>query len=167
MAVVDRLTAGADAGARAYAEEMHPRGNMKRLLVTLAFSSALSSAACARPSDFRTDNVALRLHCPESQVTITDVGDTRTRRAEGCGRSEMYTQVPPFGEWIVMQDLRKRAAFDLGCAADALTLEPLSTGRQLGVRGCNKKVAYTYVQISRDQYDWQMDGPVMTNDDAR
>ena len=118
-------------------------------------------SGCAAPGAFNVRGAAERIECPADQVTITDVGDSQTKLAEGCGRSEMYTNTggwPAF--WSPMPDLRKRASFDLSCGGAELTLNPLSTGRQQGVVGCGKKAVYSYVQTARHHYDWVLDSPV-------
>jgi hypothetical protein len=104
-------------------------------------------------------NIAERLKCPVEKITITNVGDSTTRRADGCGRSETYAQISTGfgGSWIPMQDLGTRAAFDFNCEKSQLKMTPFTTGRQVGVEGCEKRAVYSYIQTGNNNWDWIAD----------
>ncbi len=87
---------------------------------------------------------------------MVEQGDQTTVKANGCGASEMYTQIGDARVWIPMQDLRARSAFDLDCAEEDITMSALSA-RQQGVRGCGNRATYTYVRTDEDRWDWIMD----------
>jgi hypothetical protein len=57
-----------------------------------------------------------------------------------------------------MQDLRKRASFDLSCEASKIELSPLDSGTTMGASGCGKKATYVYAAVDANErstsYDW-------------
>ena len=129
----------------------------------------LAVVSCERPIDVRdpstyiaTERVvaAEELDCPAASITFESfAGPTQT--AHGCGREAMVTCVDPGafggagGECFSVQDLKKRAAFELPCDG-AIQLTALDAeGRTVGVLGCGKRAVYQYVQ-GRDRYDWRL-----------
>ena len=52
----------------------------------------------------------------------------------GCGGSYSY-----------LHALQARAAFELDCPKESLSIEPLGQWSVKGVRGCGKKVVYVYI----------------------
>ena len=54
-----------------------------------------------------------------------------------------------------MPDLKQRAAFELTCDRGSLELTALDDdGYDVGVKGCDKRLVYQYVQTAEDHYDW-------------
>ena len=102
------------------------------------------------------DLAAERLQCPEKDVRTSPFGDGGTQVATGCGQERKYTWL---NGWVEMQDLRKRAAFDLSCNPAQIQILPLSSS-SAGVSGCGKQATYVYKAISASGlqvgYDWAM-----------
>lgn len=113
-------------------------------------------AACARRMPA---SEAKRINCPEDQVVVLAV-DGHTKRIEGCGRSATYVvRVDELGNeaWTSIDDLKKRAAFDLQCEEGQLALSQLASIWQQGVTGCGKQAVYTYVKTAPSHMEWVLD----------
>lgn len=97
------------------------------------------------------------LECPAEQLTYQPFAG-ETEIVKGCGKEELVTCVRNLyggSSCFVMQNLPARAVFDLDCDKASIELTPLSTdGQTVGVRGCNRKATYQYVQVSQTKMDW-------------
>lgn len=128
----------------------------------IAVLGALLLCACAaRPPIEQEMRAATEaFNCPAEKVDLkVFAGDTRI--ASGCNHEAWFTcvKIIDAGRWdnqcFQMQDLKKRALFELGCS-DAATnsvqaLDEL--GHVAGVKACGKQGSYQYVRVGRG-YDW-------------
>ena len=156
---------------------MSVRPGPSRCRLSIALALATGAAACGfAPNDpmsadwnsTRRSLVAAagRLDCPEGAIALSPFASA-TRIARGCGKQVMITCLPPgsfagmLGQCFPMQDLHRRAAFELDCdPAEVVDAEPLDdAGRVVGVRGCGRRVVYQYVQVG-DIYNWVRSGQV-------
>ncbi len=99
------------------------------------------------------------LKCPEEQVAVVVV-DAQTKRLEGCGRSATWlVSVDELGNegWTSLDDLKRRAAFDLQCEEAKLAATQLASIWQQGVVGCGKQAVYTYVKTAPSHMEWVLD----------
>jgi hypothetical protein len=114
---------------------------------------------CSHPSHETLQwSVAPRkLSCDQKQITAKPLaGDTRI--FTGCGR-EVWMTCASFStgeQCFPMQDLRARAAFEMGCEDKAsLTFAALdASGHTVGVTACSKRIIYQYVQTEAWNYNW-------------
>ena len=56
-----------------------------------------------------------------------------------------FLALPSCGGGSILPSLRARAAFELDCPKESLSIEPLGRWSVKGVRGCGKKVVYVYI----------------------
>lgn len=130
----------------------------KTILVMSGMALILSACAADATARLR-DTAAESFQCPRDQLKLAPVGNQATQEVAGCGKQETFTWVQT-GEWIQIQNLRKRASFDLNCPAEQLKLTPLSSGTNMGVEGCSHRATYLYTTVAATErgqsYDWVM-----------
>jgi hypothetical protein len=56
-----------------------------------------------------------------------------------------FLALPSCGGGSILPSLRARAAFELDCPKESLSIEPLGNWSVKGVRGCGQKVVYVYI----------------------
>ena len=133
----------------------------------------LSACAVVTPETLQRSSASEVLGCPEGQVTLFPFKGV-THIARGCGRERMMTCAPgDFDSCFPMQDLRKRAAFEMSCDPTALQFTALDAdGYDVGVAGCERRVVFQYVRVSGghdedgeftvddSHYDWVRSQPI-------
>lgn len=133
---------------------------MTRSYSSLSLAFALTAYACVVDRDAMVrDAASSSLGCPKSQLKTSAFGDAETQTVLGCGKSARF-HWGPAGGWFQMQDLATRAAFDLSCPKESLTITPLGSGTNVGVEGCGKKGTYLYKETAASaagqSFDWVM-----------
>lgn len=106
------------------------------------------------------------LHCPAPQITVTEISSS-LGRASGCGGDEYFLYFGP-NTWTATEDLKQRAAFDIGCPVSELLLSSMGNGEppQIGVSGCGKRAVYVFARIGYGAA-WIMDSASSSTAPAR